>query len=280
MMHAIYESPYGRVGSIDVGDLVFVRAVDGPEDVELWVDGGPDRYGRPGDVIAYAPDGNRPVDDGLPTNITVLHRAITWIETTQTPDRRYQYEMRWIDGQVLRFGPEGVYFPPLGFDERNGFTKTNGYRPHYSGFVTKGDNAFTNPAADQALGISQLVHPTWLEGEVYGEVPWMGLGKLALQMGRTNPDFPGWERVGNAFAPVELWTMFFLVVAVVILVPFAVGTWRTVRDARRERREWEAAEAERIAYEARLREIEAQERATRPPPASRKAATFTPVRRG
>lgn len=225
MMHPHVDTAYGRVGTIDVGDLVFVRAVDGPEDVELWVDGGEDRYGRPGDVIAYHQDG----DQG-PDNLTILHRAITWVEVHRNPGEPSTYSMRWIDGQVLEFGITGIYFPPLGFDEPRGFSPTNGYRPAYSGFITKGDNPATNPAADQAIGISKLVHPEWVVGELYGELPWIGLGKLALQIGRTNPQMPGWERLGNAFAPIELWSCFFLVLTVVILIPFAVGTWKLWRE--------------------------------------------------
>lgn len=288
MMHSDFETPYGRVGTIDVGDLVFLRAIDGPQDVALWVDGGEARFGQPGDVVAYAEDGNRPADDGRPQNLTIIHRAITWIEVARTPDGAPAYEVRWLDGETRRFGPDGVYFPPLGFDERFGFSPTNGYRPLYSGFVTKGDNAFTNPAVDQALGISQLVHPTWIEGEVYGEVPWLGLPKLALQMGQTNPAVAGWERLGNAYAPIEQWSMLLLVVTIVLLVPFAIGTWRLLRDQRAARVAFDEAERERRADDAKARAEEAR----RPPPAARpiplskpppaaprRVASFTPVKR-
>ena len=230
MMHSSFDTSYGRIGTIDVGDLIFVRAVDGPHDISLWVDGGPDRYGRPGDVIAYMQDG----DQG-PENLTILHRAITYVEVQRNASGLATYSFRWIDGQNMTFGPQGIYFPALGFHETFGFTRTNGYRPAYSGYITKGDNAFTNPAADQALGISKIVHPDWIVGEMYGEVPWLGLAKLATQSSRTNPQVPGWERVGNAFAPIELWSCFFVVLALVILVPFGVGTWKTWKEHDRRR---------------------------------------------
>lgn len=260
MMHLEAETHYGRIGTIDVGDAIFVRDVDGPQDVELWVDGGKLHYGRPGDVISFAANGGRAVkiEDEDVANVTVIHRAITWIDVERLADGGTEYRMRWLDGETLTFGDEGIYFPPLGFDERTGYARTNGYRPAHSGFITKGDNPNSNPLPDQALGISAIVHPTWIEGTVHGEVPWLGLAKLALQSGRTNPEVPGWERVGNAFAPIELWSMFFLVLALVILVPLAIDTHRIWRHERERLRQ------------IRLAALEARER---------KPVEFTPVRR-
>lgn len=264
MMHGNSESPYGRVGSIDVGDVVFIRAVDGPEDVATWAQGGALRYGRPGDVIAYAGNGDR-------ANTTIIHRAIAWVDVERQPTGALEYKLHWTDGQVLAFGPAGIYFPPLGFDENFGYTATDGYRPAYSGFLTKGDNAFSNPAVDQAMGISRIVDPSWIDGEAYGEVPWMGLAKLALQSGQTNPYVAGFERVGNAFAPLELWTMFFIVIALIILIPFSLDTWRAWR-AHRERIRLERKAEEEA--EARRREREAKK------PAKRAPVAFTPVAPG
>lgn len=260
MMHPTFETAYGRIGTIDVGDLVFVRAVD-PDEVRLWVDGGEIRYGRPGSVIAYKQDG-----DSGPLNLTILHRAITFVEVVREPGEPPTYEMRWVDGETLTFGASGIYFPPLGFDETRGFTRANGYRPGYSGFITKGDNPGSNPAADQALGISKLVHPDWVVGEIYGELPWLGLAKLTLQSGKTNPQVPGWERIGNAFAPIELWTCFFVVLTVVILLPFAVGTWRLWR---------EHEERHRV----RRRAPPPEEREPPPPPPPPAAPPQPPARR-
>lgn len=228
MMHAYEETPYGRLGTIDVGDMVFVRATT-PDAIETWTEGGPDHYGRPGDVIAYWPDGNRDPT----TNKTIIHRAIAWVDVENNVTE-ITYTLYWIDGEVRTWDSRGIYFPPLGFSESFGFSPTSGYRPTYSGFLTKGDNAFSNPATDQALGISRVVDPTWIVGEVYGEVPWMGLGKLALQSGQTNPEVPGWERVGNAFAPLELWSTFFVTLALLILVPLALDTWRAWRKLKRD----------------------------------------------
>lgn len=263
MMHPLPETEYGRFGTIDVGDIVFIRAVDGREDVTTWAQGGELRYGRPGDVIAYAPNGDR-------LNTTVIHRAIAYIEVGRGPTDRVEYRLYWVDGEVKTWGPEGIYFPELGFDESFGFTPRAGYKPAYSGFVTKGDNAFSNPATDQALGITKIVEPAWVVGRVYGEVPWLGLAKLALTSGQTNPAVPGWERVGNAFAPLELWSMFFLTLAAIVLVPLSIDTWRAWRALVAER-EAEALLAEQNARRAREAQQAPPRRTTfaaipRPPP--------------
>lgn len=269
MMHALQETPYGRIGTIDVGDMVFLKAVNGREDVTTWADGGELHYGRPGDVIAYYPDGDR--------NATpIIHRAIAYVEVVTNPNdiNDVRYRLHWIDGIVREWGRNGIYFPPLGFDESSPyiFTPTQGYTPPYSGFITKGDNAFSNPKSDQSMRISLLVDESWIEAKVYGEVPWLGLGKLALQSGQTNPhtDGDGWERVGNAFAPLELWTMFFLTIALVILVPL---TFDTIRAWRRLRREQEHT---RQLEEENRRKLEAR-RAARKEEQRRRVVSFAEV---
>lgn len=271
MMLPASETPYGRVGTIDVGDVVFVRAVDDPRsDVTTWANGTGMRYGRPGDVIAFWQDG----DQGE-SNLTIIHRAVAWVDVERVTANEVYYHLHWVDGQVRTFDSRGIYFPALGFREEFGFTPANGYKPAYSGFLTKGDNPVTNPAVDQALGISRMVEPAWIVGEVYGEVPWVGLAKLALQSGRTNPNVPGWERIGNGFAPLELWSVFFVVVALVVVVPFAIDTWRQWR---RVRREEALAEAARREAEETARAYAKRAQQARPaPPRPRGPVTFVPV---
>ncbi|HET6405138.1 MAG TPA: S26 family signal peptidase [Candidatus Thermoplasmatota archaeon] len=256
MMHAIQETPYGRFGTIDVGDLVFLRAVDSRDDVRTWAEGGELRYGRPGDVIAFWPNGDR--------NATpIIHRAIAYIEVESDPVNVGQrtYRLHWIDGTVRVWDSRGIYFPPLGFDETSPFifTPTQGYTPPYSGFITKGDNWFSNPATDQAMGISYIVDVAWVEAKVYGEVPWVGLTKLALQSGQTNPEVPGWTRIGNAFAPLELWMMLFVTLAVVILVPLSIDTYRAWRKLKLEQEAARRIEEENARVAAARRAAERQE---------------------
>lgn len=271
MMHAVQDTHYGRVGTIDVGDMVFVRAVRGPDDLKTWADGGKLHYGRPGDVIAYAPNGDH-------SATPVIHRAIAYIEVISQGPQGRTYSLHWVDGQVYTWGRAGIYFPPLGFNEDWGFSPADGYRPAYSGYVTKGDNAFSNPSTDQtiptrATPISALIEPTWIIGKVYGEIPWIGLGKLALQSNQTNPAVPGWDRVGNAFAPLELWTMFFLTVAAVLLVPLSLDTWRAYRRLRREQETTQRIEEENRKRLAARRAEAAAARA----PGAKRVTTFAAV---
>lgn len=257
MMHPTAQTSYGRLGTIDVGDVLFVRAVD-PADIRTWADNGPDRYGRPGDVIVFAPGGDR-------LNTSVVHRAMARVEVVRHDGDETTYVVHWIQGKVLTFDERGIYLPELGFSESNGYTPTNGYRPTYSGFITKGDNPSTNAPSDQAARAMPLVDPTWIEGRAYGEVPWLGLGRLIFQDGKTNPTSRGWERVGNGFAPVELWTCFFVTIAFIVLVPLTWDTarlWRRHRARRREERAWDA-EMRRRAEAQRVKKTE--ERAKRGP---------------
>lgn len=266
MMHPQDETAYGRLGTIDVGDVLLVRSVDDPRAIRTWADAGTTSYGRPGDVIAYAQNGDR-------ANVTIVHRAMAWVDVTSHENLTRSYRVHWIDGKVIEFGDAGIYLPALGFDERYGFSRANGYKPTYSGYVTKGDNPQTNPAADQAAGVSRLVEPTWIEGTVHGEVPWLGLVRLIFQTDQTNPTLPGWQRVGNGFAPIELWTCLFVVLALLVLVPLAWDTQRAFREHRRARRLQRAEEAEAARRAEAERQRRAEERARRGP------VEFQPVTR-
>ena len=266
MMHPRDQTPYGRIGTIDVGDVLLVRSIDHPSQVRTWAEAATESYGRPGDVIAFAQDGDR-------SNATIIHRAMAWVDVTAHENLTRSYRVHWIDGKVLEFGNAGIYLPALGFDERNGFSPVAGYRPTYSGFITKGDNPETNPAADQAAGVSRLVEPSWIEGKVHGEVPWLGLVRLAFQLDKTNPTLPTWQRVGNGFAPVELWTCLFVVLALVVLVPLGWDTQRALRRHRRARRLQRAEEADAARRAEAERQRRAEERARRGP------VEFQPVTR-
>lgn len=250
MMHDTSETSYGRIGTIDVGDILFVRHLADPRhEVHTWAEGGEEHYGRPGDVIEYCPKGDC-YNASLPP---IIHRAMAWVDVTENKDRTHAYVVHWTDGRLLTFGDEGIYLPELGFDEGAGFSPGDGWRPGYSGFITKGDNPGTNPISDQAANITSIVDPSWVQGAVHGEIPWLGLGKLALQYGQTNPQMPGWTRVGNAFAPIELWSMFFLCLCVIIIIPVSWDTyriWRAHRSRRKQEREVEEEIARRNAERA------------------------------
>ncbi|MHB8586191.1 MAG: S26 family signal peptidase [Thermoplasmatota archaeon] len=249
MMHPADQVPYGRVGTINPGDLVLVKSVGSPSDVALWAQEGGSNYGEPGDVLVYYPSG----DHGY---VPVIHRAITWVEVNDSARGR-TYSFAWpadyawngpiptecVNG-TCTFGPTGIYFPPLGFQEPY-FRPGAGWTPPSSGWVTKGDNQATNPAADQANGIScpvpgasprpsttcSAVDPTWVEGVARGQLPWFGLIKLALgghyNVAQPPPD--GWVTVLWASAPPDLWVCLALSLAILIAIPVVIDLVRSAR---------------------------------------------------
>lgn len=237
MMHLGEDTPFGRYGTIDPGDLVLVKGTDS---VETWAQGGKDRYGKAGDVIVYYPNNDR-------ARTPVIHRAMTFVEVKGDGVAR-TYEFAWPGenshcsrGKCV-FDARGIYLPELGFDSGANFAETDGWKPPRSGYVTQGDNPRTNPRSDPAAGIScgatfpapktcSAVDPSWIEGEAKGELPWFGLIKLAVG-GKKNMDPQGadWLRIGYAWAPKDLWAMLALSLAVLIALPVAIDAWRARRE--------------------------------------------------
>lgn len=224
MMHE--DAAFGRVGTVDPGDLVLVTQVQRQGDVVPFIEGciqatgdaeqcrsidllsgcpgGHGTYGSCGDVIVF--DAGR----GTP----VIHRAMAWVE-------------------VRRVGGEERYtVPGYGIDNASSITIESlgirDYEPSEPGFITKGDSRF-NFVADQVGGhsaISANGEPVGLDaiiGKARGELPWFGLIKLAVA---GNPpsclDHRDWPRVLNACAPGDLWLMLGVSVTALVLLPNAL----------------------------------------------------------
>lgn len=160
MMHL--DEPFGRIGTIDAGDMVLLVKVNGRDDVSprggnysgeraKGADGF-QSYGDYGDVIVYRKYGSFEDDQ-------IIHRAICWIE----------YNEKHKTYTVKEYGINNVTsidIPEVGL--RN-------YRPSHSGFITQGDNPITNNRCDQAGGIcDQPIKPEWITGKARGELPWIG----------------------------------------------------------------------------------------------------------
>lgn len=140
------------------GDLVFIveadryggrLAVEGtgvvPADVAAAADY--TKFGGPGDVIVYRPNG----DGGTP----IIHRARFWVsEGENWYDRADPNALRADSCRELRHCPA----------------------PH-SGFITRGD---ANRYYDQsnAAGISAPVRPAWIRGTAEVRIPWLGYVRL------------------------------------------------------------------------------------------------------
>lgn len=198
MMH--FNSPYGRLGTIDPGDIVLVRAVHSRGDVRTREgeknDGGGRTYGEYGDVIVYRPM-NR--TDRTP----IIHRARCWVELVLTADgARYDIPDYGISNA------ESVNIPEL---------HLYGYRPANSGFITAGDhNLEMGGGADQSGGICpQPVKVEWIIGKARGEIPWLGAFKIAISGNSGAAPEDDWVRFGKADLPGDVVTL--AVVSIVVL---------------------------------------------------------------
>jgi signal peptidase I len=165
------DASFGRLGTIDPGDLVFVRHISSQSDVVTKAQGWEFHYGEPGDVIVYKPHRDN-VDVGGPP---VIHRALFWLQvngdgTYTVPDIQ-SGPIALDDARVVALAgcTLDAHFYPHG---------TTPWTPSESGFITRGDN---NLEADQCRSNSFWYEPARVDitlGKAAGEVPWIGLINL------------------------------------------------------------------------------------------------------
>lgn len=227
---------WGRLGTIDPGDLVFVRKVSHSEEVEAKADGKGGSYGGPGDVIVFHPNGNRGATP-------VIHRALFWVQvngdgTLSVPAFGLDHVRRVDAAQAMQMA---------GCDVAGTFAAQPsdpvGLAPaDRSGFVTRGDN---NGIADQCSGMMPARMP-WVIGKARGEIPWVGL--VNLLWGDITAGSANFGNAGN-----DSKAMFFVVVGIVVLSPWAIE-W-VVQRRRRGRAAQEPQEATSPAEAVADREL-------------------------
>jgi signal peptidase len=157
---------YGRLGTIDPGDLVFVRRIADRVDVATLAQGGTARYGKSGDVVVYRPSGH--------TDVTpIIHRALFYVQVNDS-DHTYSVPDLGIFHQPTLDQPAAV---TLAHCTLSGSGVHGRWTTADSGFITKGDN---NAVADQCPGgITPFpARLDWVLGKARGELPWFGLIKL------------------------------------------------------------------------------------------------------
>ena len=198
MMHQ--NSPFGKIGTIDPGDLVLVKKIYSKNDIitrgnESHPMTKHRTYGDYGDVIIYYPMGNK-------KRVPIIHRAICWIQ--KNSDGTYD---------VKEFGihhAKEITIPEL---------HLYNYRPQHGGFITKGDN---NEYPDQLPngGICpQPIEPTWIIGKARGELPWFGLIKLMIYGNGNGYQGNDAVRIGKAVAPKDEWICLGISLFVIIVLP-------------------------------------------------------------
>ncbi len=162
---------FARIGTIDPGDLIFVRDIDDRHDVDTLAASGAHHYGKAGDVIVFRPDGST-------VRTPVIHRALFWLQvnddgTFSVPEFGISHADDLQDDRLLALGLRSGYAGDLRSHPRFG--------PELSGFITRGDN--NAEGADQYHGSSVSFLPIqsdWILGKARGEGPWLGLAKLLM----------------------------------------------------------------------------------------------------
>ncbi len=228
------ETSFGRIGTLDPGDLVLIKAIDGPEDVTTFAQAEEEDYGMPGEVIAFRLE----VDQ---QQRTIIHRAMTYVSIEGEGDQaryRVYWSQAWDEhGDCVRTPTyvctfsidQGVTIDELGIQGQS-FTQP--------GFITKGDNVASNPGADQAPPADptagalapQPILPSAVVGEAQGEVPALGLLRVAFS-GQTlkNAEMQGhdaWLRIGNVVAPLDLWGLVLIELGLMVTAPLFVTVAR------------------------------------------------------
>ncbi|HEC89889.1 MAG TPA: S26 family signal peptidase [Thermoplasmatales archaeon] len=201
MMHQ--NEPFGRIGTIDAGDMVLLVKVYGRDDVltregeKAKGNAGFRSYGDYGDVIVYKKYGRNDEDQ-------IIHRAICWIDYNE---KAHTYTIE----EYNMYNVSSITIPDIGLIN---------YRPTHSGFITKGDNPITNDRCDQAGGIcSEPIKPEWITGKAGGELPWVGTINLLfndLISGRLWSSHP---TVSNV--PPDSITCLVILISVLVAIPLS-----------------------------------------------------------
>lgn len=169
MMHV--DEPFGRLGTIDAGDMVLLVKVDERSDIVTRGSNTKGAYARRdsdfffygdyGDVIIYRKYGD-------PDETQIIHRAMCWVDVEINEGEKTYTIKEWDI-----YKEKSLYIPELGIQKPNGDPITPDWS--HSGFITKGDNPRTNPTCDQLGGICrEPVKLEWVTGKARSELPWIG----------------------------------------------------------------------------------------------------------
>jgi signal peptidase len=164
MMHA--DEGFGRLGTIDAGDMVLLVKVTKRSDIVTYGSAknqgndGLKTYGNYGDVVVYRKYGDTEDDQ-------IIHRAMCWIEVEiNGTEKTYTVEEYGI------YNEKTLYIPEIGIQENNRAVSPDW---SHSGFITKGDNPYTNKECDQLGGIcDEPIKIEWITGKARSELPWIG----------------------------------------------------------------------------------------------------------
>ena len=217
MMHL--NEPFGRVGTIDAGDMVLLVKVNSRSDIVTHIEKDPDNfhYGMHGDVIVYRPYGDVDRDQ-------IIHRAMCWV------DYHEEYDTYTIKDYDL-YNVTKINIPELGLNDwthPKRDLKGRQITPH-SGYFTKGDNPITNDRVDQAAGgiCNEPIKLSWVSGKARGELPWIGTLNLLF-----NDITGGKNTLGNV--PGDSLTCLILLIVVLISIPISLDLYSYYKERKKQ----------------------------------------------
>lgn len=166
-------SPFGRLGTIDAGDMVLVQKIHSRNDIVTYgqAKNAQDKnsyfYGNWGDVVIYKPDGDETVSQ-------IIHRAMCWVDV-YNDNGKYTYTIEAFDIH----NATSFTIPELNlYNFKPDYPYVSEQWTH-SGYLTKGDN---NNVVDQVTTIcKQPVQITWISGKARSEIPWIGTINLFFE---------------------------------------------------------------------------------------------------
>ncbi len=213
MMHE--NEPFGRIGTIDAGDMVLLVKVNSLS--EVVTQGAKDsnnfHYGDYGDVIIYRPYGDENLDQ-------IIHRAMCWVEYNEDSET-YTVEEYGL------YNVPSVTIPGLGLNKwvhpsigHNGESIT----PH-SGYITEGDN---NDYSDQVGGIcDQPIKLEWISGKARGELPWIGTLNLIF-----NDIIGGKSTLQNV--PGDSITCLIILIVILVSIPISLDVYGYIKQKKKQ----------------------------------------------
>jgi signal peptidase len=217
MMHE--NEPFGRIGTIDAGDMVLLVKVNSKSEIVTQIAKDPDNYHYQdyGDVIVYRPYGDEDRDQ-------IIHRAMCWVEYHE------EYDTYTIEGYSL-YNVTKINIPELGLNDwthPKRDVKGRSITPH-SGYFTKGDNPRTNDRVDQAVGgiCNEPIKLSWISGKARGELPWIGTLNLLF-----NDITSGKNTLSNV--PGDSLICLVLLIIVLISIPISLDLYSYYKDKKKQ----------------------------------------------
>ena len=214
MMHA--NEPFGRLGTIDAGDMVLLVKVNKKSDIVTYFSAkaqgkdGPQTYGNYGDVVIYRKYGNSAGEQ-------IIHRAMCWVEVGYNGN-----EKTYTITEYGIYNQTSLLIPELGIESSGG-----PYTPNWdhSGFITKGDNPITNRDCDQMGGIStELIKLEWVSGKARMELPWIGTISLLYNDLKDGNFWNGREVTINNVQS-DCVTCLIILIAVLVSIPISLDLY-------------------------------------------------------